>query len=193
MHPQLPAKSVKELVALAKARPGQLNFPSAGNGSGGHLAGELFKAMTGADVTHVPYRGTGPAIVDLISGQMQFMFAGFAPVDPHVKSGRVRGIAVTSLKRATAAPQFPTVAETLPGFDIVGWCGLMAPAKTPQSVIDKLHAEVLRALLSREVGERLKSEGAEVVGNTPAEFTAFLKADLQRWAQVIKRTGAKID
>ena len=192
-HPQLPAKTVKELAALAKAKPGELNFPSAGNGSGGHLAGELFKVMTGANITHVPYRGTAPAIIDLISGQMQFMFAGIMPVDPHVKSGRLRGIAVTGAKRSTAAPQFPTVAETLPGFEIVGWTGLLAPAKTPLAIIDKLHTETLRALQSREVGDRMKSEGAEIVGNSPAEFTEFLKADLQRWARVIKRAGAKID
>ena len=192
-HPQLPAKTVKELATLAKAKPGELNFPSAGNGSGGHLAGELFKVMTGANITHVPYRGTAPAIIDLISGQMQFMFAGIVPVDPHVKSGRLRGIAVTGAKRTAALPQFPAVAETLPGFEIVGWTGVLAPAKTPLAIIDKLHAETLRALRTREFGERLKNEGAEVVGNSPAEFAEFLKADLQRWAQVIKRAGAKID
>ena len=149
--------------------------------------------MTGANITHVPYRGTAPAIIDLISGQMQFMFAGIVPVDPHVKSGRLRGIAVTGAKRMVALPQFPAVAETLPGFEIVGWTGVLAPAKTPLAIIDKLHAETLRALRTREFGERLKNEGAEVVGNSPAEFAEFLKADLQRWAQVIKRAGAKID
>ena len=149
--------------------------------------------MTGANITHVPYRGTAPAIIDLISGQMQFMFAGIVPVDPHVKSGRLRGIAVTGAKRTAALPQFPAVAETLPGFEIVGWTGVLAPAKTPPAIIDKLHAETLRALRTREFGERLKNEGAEVVGNSPAEFAEFLKADLQRWAQVIKRAGAKID
>jgi tripartite-type tricarboxylate transporter receptor subunit TctC len=125
---------------------------------------------------------------------VQLMFAGVVPIDPHIKSGRLRGIAVTSLKRAAAAPQFPTVAESgLPGFEIVGWYGMMAPAKTPKAIIDKLHAEILKALQSKEIGDRLKNEGAEVVGNTPAEFTAFLKTDIQRWAQVIKRAGAKID
>ena len=192
-HPQLPAKDVAGLVSLAKARPGQLNFPSAGNGSGGHLAGELFKVMARVDVTHVPYRGTGPAVIDLISGQMQFMFAGIVPVDPHVKSGRLRGVAVTSLKRSRAVPQFPAVAESLPGFEIVGWVGLLAPAKTPRVIVSKLHAETLSALQSRDVGDRLKSEGTEIVGSTPAVFGEFLKADLQRWAQVIKRAGAKID
>ena len=192
-HPQLPAKDVTGFVSLARARPGQLNFPSAGNGSGGHLAGELFKMMARIDVTHVPYRGTGPAVIDLISGQMQFMFAGIVPVDPHVKSGRLRGVAVTSLKRSRAVPQFPAVAESLPGFEIVGWVGLLAPAKTPRAIVFRLHAETLSALQSRDVGDRLKSEGTEIVGSTPAEFGEFLKADLQRWAQVIKRAGAKID
>jgi tripartite-type tricarboxylate transporter receptor subunit TctC len=193
VHPQVAAKSVKELLALAQAQPGRLNFSSAGNGSGSHLAGELIKVMTGVNFTHIPYKGANAAIIDLIGGQVQFMFAGIVPIDPHIKSGRLRGIAVTSLKRAAAAPQFPAIAETLPGFDIVGWYGLLAPAKTPAAIVNKLHAEILKALKSKEIGERLVSEGAEVVGNTPAEFTAFLKTDIARWAQVIKRTGAKID
>jgi tripartite-type tricarboxylate transporter receptor subunit TctC len=193
VHPQVAAKSVKELLALAQAQPGRLNFSSAGNGSGSHLAGELIKVMTGVNFTHIPYKGANAAIIDLIGGQVQFMFAGIVPIDPHIKSGRLRGIAVTSLKRAAAAPQFPAIAETLPGFDIVGWYGLLAPAKTPAAIVNKLHAEILMALKSKEIGERLVSEGAEVVGNTPAEFTAFLKTDIARWAQVIKRTGAKID
>jgi tripartite-type tricarboxylate transporter receptor subunit TctC len=121
------------------------------------------------------------------------MFAGIVPIEPHVKSGRLRGVAVTGLKRSSAVPQFPAVAESLPGFEIVGWVGLLAPAKTPRAIIDKLHAETLRALQSREVGDRLRSEGTEIVGSTPAEFGEFLKADLRRWAQVIKKAGAKID
>lgn len=193
VHPQVPAKNVKEFIAAAQARPGGYNFCSAGNGSGSHLAGELFKSMTGANLTHVPYKGSGPAIVDLIGGQIQAMFAGIVPIDPHVKSGRLRGIAVSSLKRSTAAPQYPAIAETLPGFDIVGWYGVMAPAKTPKAIVDKVHSEILKALRSKEISERLASEGAEVVGNTPAEFTAFLKTDIVRWAQVIKRAGAKLD
>ncbi len=193
VHPQIAVKSVKELIAAAQARPAQLNFSSAGNGSGSHLAGELFKMMTGVSLTHIPYKGAGGAIVDLIGGQVQLMFAGIVPIDPHVKSGRLRGLAVSSLKRAAAAPQFPAIAETLPGFEVVGWYGLLAPAKTPKDIVDKLHGEILKALKSKDIGDRLVSEGAEVVGNTPAEFTAFLQADITRWAQVIKRTGAKID
>jgi tripartite-type tricarboxylate transporter receptor subunit TctC len=193
VHPQIAAKSVKELIGIAQAQPGRLNVSSAGNGSGSHLAGELFKTMTGVNITHIPYKGAGAAIVDLMGGQVQLMFAGIVPIDPHIKSGRLRGIAVTSLKRAAAAPQFPAIAETLPGFDIVGWYGVLAPAKTPSAIVNKLHAEILKALRSKEIGERLVSEGAEVVGNTPTEFTAFLKTDIARWAQVIKRAGAKVD
>jgi tripartite-type tricarboxylate transporter receptor subunit TctC len=186
--------SVKELVAYARTRPGELNFSSAGNGSGSHLAGELFNTMTGVKLAHIPYKGSGPAITELIGGQVQLMFAGIVPIDPHVKAGRVRGIAVSSAKRSAAIPQVPTIAESgLPGFEVVGWYGVLAPAHTPKAVVDRLHRELLKILQTPEIRDRLMSEGAEPVGNSPAEFTEFLKTDIARWAKVIKQAGAKLD
>ena len=193
-RPQLQVATVKDLTALARAKPGQLNFCSAGNGSGSHLAGELFKTITKTDLTHVPYKGSGPAIVDLLGGQVQLMFAGMVPIDPHVRSGRLRGIAVTSAKRSTAMPQYPTIAESgLPGFEVVPWYAFVAPARTPKPVVDTLHREIVRALQSVDLKERLAAEGAEPVGMPPAEFGAYLRNEVSRWAVVIKRAGAKID
>ena len=194
VHPKIPVTSVKELIAYAKTRPGELNFCSAGNGSGSHLAGELFNTMTGVKLTHIPYKGSGLAITELIGGQVQLMFAGIVPIDPHVKSGRVRSIAVSSAKRSVAVPQVPTVAESgLPGFEVVGWYGVLAPARTPHPVVARLHNEFVKILQTQDIRDRLLSEGAEPVGNTPAEFTAFIKTDIGRWAKVIKAAGAKLD
>ncbi len=194
VHPKVPVTTVKELIAYARTRPGEVNFSSAGNGSAGHLAGELFKIMTGVTMTHIPYKGAGPAIIDLIGGQVQLMFAGIVPIDPHFRAGRVRGIAVSSAKRTSAIPQIPTIAESgLPGFEVVGWYGILAPAHTPRAVIDRLHREMLAILATPEIRDRLRNEGAEPVGNTPAEFTEFLKTDIGRWAKVIKQAGAKLD
>jgi len=194
VHPKIPVTSVRELIAYAKPRPGELNFCSAGNGSGSHLAGELFNTLTGVKLTHIPYKGSGLAITELIGGQVQLMFAGIVPIDPHVKAGRVRGIAVSSAKRSVALPQVPTIAESgVPGFDVVGWYGVLAPARTPQAVVARLNRELLKILQSPGVRDRLLGEGAEPVGDTPAEFTAFLKTDITRWAKVIKAAGAKLD
>ena len=194
VHPKIPVTSVKELIAYVKTRPRELNFCSAGNGSGSHLAGELFNMMTGVQLTHIPYKGSGLAITELIGGQVQLMFAGIVPIDPHVKAGRVRGIAVSSSKRSAAIPQVPTIAESgLPGFEVVGWYGVLAPARTPPAIVERLHREFVKILQTPEIRDRLTSEGAEPVGNTPAEFTAFLKTDIARWAKVIKAAGAKLD
>ncbi len=194
VHPKIPVTSVKELIAYAKTRPGELNFCSAGNGSGSHLAGELFNTMTGVKLTHIPYKGSGLAITELIGGQVQLMFAGIVPIDPHVKSGRVRSIAVSSAKRSVAIPQVPTIAESgLPGFEVVGWYGVLAPARTPHPIVARLHNEFIKILQTQDIRDRLLSEGAEPVGNTPAEFTAFIKTDIGRWAKVIKAAGAKLD
>jgi tripartite-type tricarboxylate transporter receptor subunit TctC len=194
VHPKIPVTSVKELIAYAKTRPAELNFCSAGNGSGSHLAGELFNTMTGVKLTHIPYKGSGLAITELIGGQVQLMFAGIVPIDPHVKAGRVRGIAVSSAKRSVALPQVPTIAESgLPGFEVVGWYGVLAPAHTPPLIVARLNREFLKILQTPEMRDRLLSEGAEPVGNSPAEFTAFLKTDIARWAKVIKAAGAKLD
>ena len=194
VHPKIPVTSVKELIAYAKTRPGELNFCSAGNGSGSHLAGELFNTMTGVKLTHIPYKGSGLAITELIGGQVQLMFAGIVPIDPHVKSGRVRSIAVSSAKRSVAIPHVPTIAESgLPGFEVVGWYGVLAPARTPHPIVARLHNEFIKILQTQDIRDRLLSEGAEPVGNTPAEFTAFIKTDIGRWAKVIKAAGAKLD
>jgi len=194
VHPKIPVTTVKELIAYAKPRPGELNFCSAGNGSGSHLAGELFNTMTGVKLTHIPYKGSGPAITELIGGQVQLMFAGIVPIDPHVKAGRLRAIAVSSPQRAASIPQIPTIAEAgLPGFEVVGWYGVLAPARTPPAIVARLNRELLAILQTPEIRDRLKREGAEPVGNSPAEFTAFLKTDLARWAKVIKTAGARLD
>jgi tripartite-type tricarboxylate transporter receptor subunit TctC len=194
VHPKIPVRTVKELIAYARTRPGELNFCSAGNGSGSHLAGELFNTMTGVKLTHIPYKGSGFAITELIGGQVQLMFAGIVPIDPHVKAGRVRSIAVSSARRTASLPQVPTIAESgLPGFEVVGWYGILAPARTPPAIVDRLHRELIAILKTPEISDRLTREGAEPVGNSPAEFTAFLKTDIARWAKVIKTAGAKLD
>ena len=194
VHPSLPVHNIKELVAYAKTRSGQLNFTSAALGSGGHLGGELLKNMTGMAATHVPYRGTGPALIALMSNEVQFMIAGLLPAMAQVKVNRLRAIAVTSAKRSSFIPELPTVAEQgFPGFEVVGWYGALAPAGTSPAVVNKLHAEIVKILAQPEIKDRIAGEGAEVVGSTPAEFTAFLKADIARWAPLIKQSGAKLD
>jgi tripartite-type tricarboxylate transporter receptor subunit TctC len=194
VNPALPVQSIKDLVAYARARPGQLNFTSAAIGSGGHLAGELLKNMTAIAATHVPYRGTGPAIIALIANEVQFMFAGLLPAQAQVKVNRLRAIAVTSATRSSFMPDLPTVAESgLPGFEVVGWYGVLAPAATPSAIVNRLHAEIIKILAQPETRDRIAGEGAEVVGDTPAQFAAFLKADIARWAPLIKQSGARLD
>ncbi len=194
VNPALPVQTVKDLIALAKAKPNQLNFTSAAIGSGGHLSGELLRSMTGIVVTHVPYRGTGPAVVALVANEVQFMFAGLLPAQVQVKANRLRAIAVTSAKRSAFMPDLPTVAESgLPGFEYVGWYGVLAPAGTPSAIVKRLHAEIVSVLALPEIRDRLAGDGAEVVGNTPVEFAAFLKTDIARWAPVIKQSGARLE
>jgi tripartite-type tricarboxylate transporter receptor subunit TctC len=192
--PKVPVTTLAEFIRFAKTGGRPLTFGSAANGSGGHLAGELFRVMSQAPVVHVPYKGTGPAMTELIGGQIDFMFAAIVPVQPHIKSGRLRAIAVSSLKRAIAAPDIPTVAEAgLPGFEYVGWYGVLAPAGTPQPVIDRLHAEFVQIVRAPDMRERLLADGAEPVGNTPAQFEAYLKTELARWTRIIKEVGTRID
>ena len=192
--PRIPATTVAEFIRVAKTVPRPLTFGSAGNGSGGHLAGELFKVMAQVPLAHIPYRGTGQAITELIGGQIDFMFAAIVPIQPHVKSGRLRGIAVSSTRRSVTAPEIPTVAESgLAGFEYIGWYGVLAPAGTPAAVVERLHAEFVKVLHQPDLRERLLADGAETLGNSPAEFTVFLKAEIVRWARVIKQAGAKID
>ena len=194
VNPALPVHNVKDLIAHAAARPERINFTSAAIGSGGHLAGELFKTMIGLKVTHVPYRGTGPAVIALIANEVQYMFAGLLPAQAQVKTNRLRALAVTSAKRSALIPELPTVIESgLPGFEVIGWYGVLAPAGTPPAIVNRLHAEIIKVLALRDIRERIAGDGAEVVGDTPAQFAAFLKTDIARWAPLIKQSGARLE
>jgi tripartite-type tricarboxylate transporter receptor subunit TctC len=189
VHPALPAHSVGELIALAKAKPGQLNYATAGIGSFQHLASELFKLQTGVDMVHVPYKGGGPAMMDTIAGQAQINMASLIQVGPHVKSGKLRLLATSGTRRSSLFPEVPTVAETVPGYDATNWWGLVAPAGTPQPIIAKLHAELEGLLKSDETRKRLEGEGADVIRMSPAEFGRFIAEETQKWAKVVKQAG----
>ena len=194
VHPGVAAASVKELIALAKAKPELLNFGSSGNGAPSHLAGEMFKAAASIKMTHVPYKGAGPAVNDLLAGQIQVMFAPIVAVLPQVKAGRLRALAVTTAARSPAAPELPTLAEAgLAGYEISSWFGLFAPAATPAPVIDRLHRETVKALASAEVRERFATEGAEPVGSTPGEFNAYVKGEFAKYGRIVKDNGIKAD
>ena len=193
-HPSLPVRSVKEFVALARAQPGKINFASAGNGTFTHLSGELFKAMAKVDIVHVPYRGGGPAMADLLGGQVQVTWASLVNVLPHTKTGKLRPVAVTGSRRALAAPELPTIAESgLPGYEVIQWYGVLAPAATPDEVIDKLNREINAILSLPEIRVRTLSSGAEPAGGTPQQFATMLKTEITKWAKVIKDMGIRID
>jgi tripartite-type tricarboxylate transporter receptor subunit TctC len=192
VNPSVPAKSVKELIALAKARPGALNFGSAGSGGSNHLAGELFNAMAGVKMVHVPYKGNAPALNDLVGGHVDVVFNGLTSAIPLIKAGKLRPLAVTSLNRAGALPDMPTLDEAgLKGFQAVAWNGLSAPARTPKEVIARINADVLRVLHSPELAERLKAEGSDPVGNSPEQFAVFLREETAKWSKVIKFANIK--
>ncbi|HEY8067436.1 MAG TPA: tripartite tricarboxylate transporter substrate binding protein [Burkholderiales bacterium] len=192
--PSLPAKNIRELIALAKAKPGQLTYASFGVGSSAHLAGELFKIMAGVDLLHVPYKGGQPAIADLLAGQVSIYIPVLPSVVPLVKADRLRLLAVTSAKRSSAMPDTPTIAESgLPGFEASNWFGLMAPAGTPPDIVARLNAETAKALQAPEVRERLAALGFEIQSSTPQEFTALLKSETEKWAKVIKTSGARTE
>jgi len=194
VHPAVPVATVPELVALAKARKGQLAFASAGNGTSGHLALELFKQRAGIDAVHVPYKGGGPALAELVAGQVQALFSLALAATPQIKAGRARGLAITSGKRSPVAPELPTVAELgFSGFEVVGWFGWLAPAGTPAAIVNRLNAEIVKALKTADVRERLLSQSTEPVGNTPKEFAAFVKSERDKWAQVIRRAGVRME
>ena len=194
LHPSVPANNVRELIALAKARPGALNFASGSTGSAGHLAGELFKSMAGVEMTHVPYKGAAPAVIDLIAGHVSLMFDNLASALPNIKSARVRALAVTTLKRSPLLSELPTISEAgLRGFDISTWFGVFAPAATPPDVVAKLNAEIVRILYTPEMKERLALLGAEPAGNRPDEFAAFIKSEIPKYAKVIRASGARVD
>lgn len=194
VHPSVPANSVKEFIALAKAKPGVLNFGSSGKGAPTHLAGEMFKTATGTSLVHVPYKGAGPSVNALIAGEIQVMFAPIVAVLPHVKTGRLRALAVTSAGRSAAAPELPTLAESgLTGYDISSWFGLFVPSSTPDAVVDKLYRETARLLKTPDVIERFSKEGAEPVGNTPANFNNYVRQEYVKYTKVIKDNGIKAD
>ncbi len=194
VHPSVPASNVKELIALAKSKPNLLNFGSAGNGAPSHLAGEMFKGSAGVNMVHVPYKGAGPAVNDLLAGQIQVMFAPMVAVLPQVKAGRLKALAVTSAKRSPAVPELPTLSESgLTGFEIVSWFGFFVPSATPQAVVDKLHAETVKALKSPDTIERFAKEGAQPEGNTPAEFALYVQQEYARYAKLVKDNNIKAD
>ena len=192
VHPGVPAKTVKELIARAKAKPGKLNFGSSGTGGSNHLAGELFDAMAGVKMVHIPYKGNAGALTDIVGGHLDVVYNGVTSAIALIRGGKLRVLAVTSLKRTAALPEVPTLDETgLKGFEAVAWNGLTAPAKTPRDVILKINADVIKIINSPELKERLKAEGSDPVGNSPEQFAAFLRSEVAKWAKVIKVAGVK--
>jgi len=193
VHNAVPAKSVKELVALAKAQPGVLTFASAGSGSAPHLPAELFKSVAGLDIRHIPYKGLSAAIPDLLGGRVTMMF-GSTAILPMVREGKLRALAVTSLRRSSATPELPTIAESgYPGFEFTNWSGLLAPAKTPAMIVGKLHLETVKTLALPDVRAKLADLGLEAIGNSPDEFAAVIKSEIPKWAKVLKESGIKPD
>ncbi|MGE5713602.1 MAG: tripartite tricarboxylate transporter substrate binding protein [Betaproteobacteria bacterium] len=195
INPKLPVNTVAEFIEYAKARPGQLNMASSGNGTSIHLSGELFKTVTGVYMVHFPYRGSAPALTDLIAGNMNVMFDNLPSALPHIKSGRLKALAVTSRTRSPALPNVPTIEEAagLKGFDASSWFGLFAPAGTPRAIVDKIQADVAKALAQPEVRERFVAQGADPGGNTPDQFAAFIRAETDKWTRVVKFSNAKVD
>ena len=193
VHPSVPARSVAEFVALAKKNPGKLNGGSSGTGSANHLAIEMLKQAAAINVTHIPYRSGAPSIAALIGGETDFTFSGAVTALPHVRSGKVRGLAVTSLKRTSAAPDLPTLDSIYPGFDSANWYAMFLPAGTPVAIVNKLHAETISALKSQEMRDFMTSEGAEMVGSSPAELAAYVRREIERYAKVIKQANIKAE
>jgi tripartite-type tricarboxylate transporter receptor subunit TctC len=194
VHNAVPAKNVQELIALARARPGELTFASGGSGSHPHMTGELLKSMAGIDISHVPYKGAPLAIPDLLAGRITMMFIPISVALPPVREGKLRALAVTSLRRSSAVPDLPTMDESgYPGFEVTSWNGLLAPAGTPATIVRKLHLETVKVLGLADVRARLADLGMEVIGNGPDEFAAAIKSEIPRWAKVIKESGMKPD
>lgn len=193
-HPSVPAKSVKELIQLARARPGQLNYASSGNGTTAHLAGEMLKNMAKINIVHVPYKGTVPGVTDLIGGQVHMMFAIIQSSLPYVKTGKLKALAVSSVKRSASAPDVPTIDESgLPGYEFISWNGVHVPAATSKAIIARLHSELLKTLAQPDMKERMFNLGMEPVGNTPDEFAAVVNGDLAKWGKVIRESGIRAD
>jgi tripartite-type tricarboxylate transporter receptor subunit TctC len=193
VNPASPPQNLREFVDWTRRHPGPLNFGSAGLGTGGHLAGELYKQVTGVKAQHIPYKGSGPSLIDLIAGRYEFSFAGLQAAQTQVRAGKLRAIAITTPKRVAAVPDVPAVAEALPGFEVIGWYGVVGPAGMPAPIVARLHAELTKALQQPDVRDRIVADGSEPVGSSPAEFRDFMTADLAKWAKVVKESGAKLE
>jgi len=193
-HPSVPAKTTQELVALAKAKPRQLFFASPGSGNSGHLAGELFNSMANVQTVHVPYKGQGPALSDLIAGQVQMLYSSIPSVLPQVRSGQLNAIAVGSAKRLASLPDIPTISESgVPGYEAYSWVGLVAPAKTPRDIIQKLNGEIADILRQKDVAEKLLGQGAIPIGDSPEQFAQYIRADIDKWGAVVRSANIKAD
>jgi tripartite-type tricarboxylate transporter receptor subunit TctC len=193
-HPSLPVRNVKELIAFARPRPGQLNFAAGGAGSSQHLAIELFLYMTGTRIVHVPYKGQGMALIDVVAGQVSLMMANVISALPHVRNARLRALGVTGSKRATVAPEIPTIAEAgVPGYEVLQWYGVLAPAATPREIVGRLHGAVVHAVQDPKIRERIVADGGEPVGSTPDELAVILRADYKKWGEVIRKAGIRVD
>ena len=194
INPAIPAKNVSELIALMKANPGKYTFASSGNGTSQHLSGELFKSTAGVDMQHIPYKGSPPALQDVVGGQVSMTFDNITTAWPLAKAGKLRALAVTTAKRSSVAPEVPTLAESgLPGFEIGSWQGVFAPAGTPPEIVKRLNAEIVKILNMPEVREKLIALGAEPVGDTPEQFSAYVKSEVVKWSDIVKKSGAKVD
>ena len=194
VHPSLPVKNLKDLIALAKSRPGQLAYASTGAGQSTHLSAELLKLSAGINMIHVPYKGSAPALTDVVAGQVSVMFDNLPSVLPFIKSARLKPLAVSSATRSRALPELPTVAESgLAGFDVTVWFAVLAPAATPREIVNRLNTEIVKAIKTQDMRERLAQQGADPVGNTPEDFAAVIKRDLAKWAKVVKDAGIKLD
>ena len=193
VNPDLPVKTVPELIAYAKSNPGKLNFASSGSGTSIHLSGELFKSLTGVQMTHVPYKGSAPALTDLMGGQVQLMFDNLPSSLAFIKAGKLRALGVTSAARAAALPDTPAVADTVPGFEASSWFGVLAPAGTPRDIVTKINAETAKWLASPDAKDKLASQGANAVGGAPEVFAKHIQTETTKWAKVVKDSGAKVD
>ena len=192
-HPELPVKSVKDLIAAANASPGRINYGSGGSGSSGHLAMELFKSMAGVNLVHIPYKGVGPMITDMLGGQVRLTISSAVPLSPQVRSGRLRGLAVTSPKRSPAFPDLPAIAEAVRGYEVINWFGILAPAGAPAAAVNRVNAALNRAIRSPDLVKMLIGRTAEPIGGTPEQFGRVIRADFKKWATVVKASGARVD
>ncbi len=193
VHPSVPVHSVKELVALARAKPNSLNYASSGNGTSGHLAMELFKSMTQIQAVHVPFKGAAPGTTALLSGEVQMQFASVLPLLPHIKAGKLRALAISSTSRSSVLPDVPTVAESVPGYEATNWFGMLAPANTSTTIISKIQSDTVKILKAPDFRKYLLDQGAEPVGNNPQEFSAYIKSEIRKWAKVVKDTHTQVD